>query len=207
MPDFQPMKMRILSLIFVYAVVAGCSEQHNLPQLSSQSVVLAFGDSLTYGSGAPRGKDYPNILAQLTGLTVVNAGVPGEISSDGLKRLPALLDEHNPELVVLIHGGNDLLRKLEPETIYSNLDAMVRLVQEKGISVIMLGVPEPGLFLSSAYFYSAIAKDRKVSIDTEILPSILANNQLKSDLIHPNKEGYRLIAQAIYLLLEESGAI
>jgi lysophospholipase L1-like esterase len=203
----QPMKTRILYLIFIYVIIGGCSEQPHLPQLSSQAVILAFGDSLTYGSGAPRGKDYPSILSQLTGLKVVNAGVPGEMSNDALKRFPPLLDEHNPELVVLIHGGNDLLRRLDPETIHSNLDSMIRIAQKRGISVILLGVPEPGLFLSSADFYSAIAKDRKISIDTEILPTILANNQLKSDMIHPNKEGYRLIAQAVYLLLEERGAL
>lgn len=201
------MKTQILFLIFIYAVMGGCSEQPQLPHLSNQAVILAFGDSLTYGSGASREEDYPSVLAQLTGLTVINAGVPGEISKDGLKRLPTLLDEHNPDLVVLIHGGNDLLRKLDPETIRNNLDSMIRIAQEKRISVIMLGVPEPGLFLSSADLYSALAKERKISIDTEILPTTLTKNRLKSDMIHPNKEGYRLIAQAVYQLLEDSGAL
>lgn len=201
------MKIRILFIIFFYAVIGGCSEQPRLPALSNQAVILAFGDSLTYGSGAARGKDYPSILAQLTGLTVVNAGVPGEISKDGLKRLPSLLDGHNPEILVLIHGGNDLLRKMEPEAIRSNLDSMIRIAQEKGISAIMLGVPDPGLFLSSADFYGALAQERKIPINTEIIPTILANNRLKSDLIHPNKEGNQLIAQAVYQLLEDSGAL
>jgi len=81
-------------------------------KLSQEAIILAFGDSLTYGTGASKGANYPSVLSALSTHTVINAGISGEISSNGLSRLPALLDKHQPELLILIHGGNDMLRKI-----------------------------------------------------------------------------------------------
>jgi acyl-CoA thioesterase-1 len=201
------MRKKLLSLIFLS--LTACSDSpKNLTKLPSDAVILAFGDSLTYGTGASGLKDYPNILAELTSLKVINEGVPGEISSEGLKRLPALLDEYQPKLLILIHGGNDMLRKIPPEQTADHLNKMVEEAASRHIDVVMLGVPQPNLWmLASADFYQRIAEDRNVPVDLNTLPDILGNNNLKSDMIHPNDAGYQLMADNIFKLLREAGAL
>ena len=187
--------------------LAACDDPPKTSRLSADATILAFGNSLTYGTGAPRDQSYPTILQELTGRKVINAGVPGEVSAAGLKRLPALLEEHQPALVVLIHGGNDFLWRNDNEQTAANLEAMVKIAREQGAIVALAGVPKPGTFLGSAAFYKEVATRHKLPIDTEILPEILGDRKLKSDPIHPNAQGYRKLAEAVYNLLSRAGAI
>ena len=195
------------SLLFL--VLTSCSKPpETLPKLPEDAVILAFGDSLTYGTGASSFHDYPSMLAGLTEREVINEGVPGEVSGDGLKRLPALLDEYQPELLILIHGGNDMLRKIPSEQTIVNLSKMIDEAKSRNIAVVMLGVPQPNLFgLSSADFYQTIAENQRILADFDTLPDILADNGMKSDMIHPNDAGYQRMADNIFKLLRESGAI
>ena len=157
-----------------------------------------IGDSITHGNGAGPAEDYPAVLAATTGLTVVNAGVPGEVTADGRERLPALLDRLRPDLLLLCHGGNDLLRKLGPDSIRRNLGAMVDMAHARGIPVMLIGVPQPGLFmLKSAEVYGDIAASYGLPYDGSTLPDIYSDRQLKSDQIHPNAAGYRRLAEAV----------
>lgn len=179
-----------------------------LSRLPDNAVMLAFGDSLTYGTGASAEHDYPHILAQLSGREVINAGVPGEISGEGLKRLPALLDEYQPNLLILIHGGNDFLRKLPLDQTRENLKAMIAEAKQRNIAVVLLGVPQLGLmFLHSAEIYAEIAQSEKIPSDLETLPEIIASNALKSDAVHPNDQGYQRLAENIAALLKKQGAL
>ena len=138
---------------------------------------------------------------------MVNAGIPGETSGQGLRRLPALLAETTPSLVVLCHGGNDILRRMSLLQAASNLREMIRLIREAGAQVVMLGVPGFGLLLDSAPFYEKIAEQEQVPIDADILADILADNDLKSDNVHPNAAGYGKLAAAVAALLREHGAL
>lgn len=201
--------MKHIIVICIFILLSGCdSTTPKLTKLPADAVILAFGDSLTYGTGASREQDYPSILEQLTSLQVINAGIPGEISRDGLKRLPSLLGEHQPDLVILIHGGNDILRKIPTQQTADNINQMVELAHQQNIDVIMLGVPQFGLFLmSSADIYQQIAESRQIASDLETLPEILGNPALKSDMIHPNNQGYQTMAENIYRLLQEQGAL
>lgn len=199
-------KLVVYLLVFL---LSACGESERVfEKLSEDAVILAFGDSLTYGTGASKNDDYPNILSILSSHEVINAGIPGEISRDGLKRLPDLLDEYQPELLILIHGGNDILRKLPHQQTIDNLKQMIDLANQRDIKVVMLGVPKPGLFLiSSAELYQQVANEHKTPIDIETLPNILSSKQLKSDAIHPNSDGYRVMAESIYSLLINTGAL
>lgn len=179
-----------------------------LSKLPDDAVILAFGDSLTYGTGASSQHDYPHILAQLIGHEVINAGVPGEISGEGRQRLPALLDEYHPGLLILIHGGNDILRQIPADQTRDNLKAMIAEAKQRNISVVLIGVPKFGLvFLHSAEFYAELAKSENVPSDLESLPDILSSNELKSDTIHPNDQGYQRLAENIAALLQKQGAL
>ena len=190
-------------------LVSGCNDSSpTFNKLSQQAVILAFGDSLTYGTGASADSDYPTILSKLSGHEVINVGVPGEISSTGLKRLPALLEEYQPELLILIHGGNDFLRKIPKQQTKENLEQMIDEAKQRDIKVVLLGVPSSTLFLlSSAEIYQEIAEQQNTVIDLDTMPKILSSKELKSDTIHPNDQGYRLMAENIFNLLVDSGAL
>ena len=195
--------------VFLLFLVSGCSEKTpQLNRLSHNAIVVAFGDSLTYGTGAKDHETYPAQLEKLTGLQVINEGVPGEVSEQGLVRLPSVLDEHQPELLILCHGGNDMLRKRNKKSLEHNLTAMISEAQQRGIQVILIGVPEPALFLlESATLYEEVAKHKNIPIESAALPEIESNNDLKSDTIHPNAAGYRKLAEAVNNLLKKAGAL
>lgn len=199
---------RIIFLLFAILALPGCGDSGpGMAPLSGNAVVLAFGDSLTEGYGVNNNESYPARLASLSGLNVINAGVSGEVSALGLKRLPALLEKYSPDLVILCHGGNDMLRKKSMNEMETNIREMIRLARAQGADVIMLGVPKPGLFLSSLEVYERIAADTGVVFIDDLLPDVLGDKSLKSDTVHPNSQGYLVMAETIYTELEDRGAL
>lgn len=196
-------------MLLLAILLTACSDSKpRLPRLSSDAVILAFGDSLTFGTGADKGQSYPAVLAQLTGRTVINAGIPGEVTAEGMRRLPALLDRYKPGLLILCHGGNDLLRKINSGIIRANIETMISGASQRNIPTLLIGVPQPALmFLEAAAIYNNIAEEHDLIYEGEILPEVEADNRLKSDRIHPNAEGYKHMADAINQLLRESGAL
>ena len=188
-------------------VLAACDRGPSLPQLERQDVILAFGDSLTHGTGAGQDEAYPAVLARLTGRSVINAGVPGDTTADGLERLPDLLQQHRPRLVLLCLGGNDMLRKQPSETIESNLRQLVQAIRASGAEAVLIAVPEPRLFGGTPDFYQRIAEDMQLPLEAEIFDDVLKDNRLKSDPIHANAAGYRVVAERLAEFLRESGAL
>ena len=198
--------MRIL-LVLVLALCASCGKQAELQRLSEDAVVLAFGDSLTYGTGASEDESYPVQLESLIGRRVVRAGVPGEVTAQALARLPRALEEHAPRLLVLCIGGNDFLRRLGSAQAERNVRAMVKLAKDRGIDVVLLGTPEPGLTVSPPAFYESIAEEFGVPYEGGVIGEVLRDASLKSDPIHPNARGYRIIAERIAASLKRGGAL
>lgn len=207
------MKKIIFLTLLLLLTACGKSEKV-FSKLPNGAVIMAFGDSLTYGTGADKAQSYPSILAQLSSHTVINNGVAGEISADGLKRLPRLLDEQHPQMLILIHGGNDILRNIPREQTAANLTQMIAEAKKRNIKVVMLGVPKFGLFsvvglssFESAEIYQQVAEAEKVPIDLKSLPEIVSKQELKSDQVHPNAQGYQLLAEAVFELLKKTGAL
>jgi acyl-CoA thioesterase-1 len=188
-------------------LASGCGQKLKLPPLPPDAVLLAFGDSLTYGTGANEEESYPAQLARLTGRRVVREGVPGEVSEAGLARLPAALDEHKPRLLLLCHGGNDFLRRLPKDRAAANLRAMIKLAKARGVEVLLIGTPEPGLAVTPAAFYGEIAKEFRIPYESDVLGTILRDGSLKADQVHPNAKGYRMMAERVADLLKKSGAL
>ncbi|TMG77257.1 MAG: arylesterase [Betaproteobacteria bacterium] len=195
------------AIVLVLALAAACGGQPRLARLAPDAVVLAFGDSLTFGIGANPQESYPAQLEALIGRKVVASGVPGEVSTEGLARLSSAIDEAKPQLVILCHGGNDLLRKLDDAQAANNIRAMVRLAKARGAQVVLIGVPRPGLLPSAAGFYEDIARELGVPYEGTALRKILTDNALKSDLVHPNAAGYARLAEAVAALLKKAGAV
>lgn len=203
------MKIKYLfsGIIFLLLSACGGDATPTLSMLSDDAVILAFGDSLTHGNGANKDESYPAILQSLSGRSVINAGISGEESGPGLSRLPTALEKHEPSLLILCHGGNDLLNKRDKNQMESNIRAMIQLAKDKSIPVVMLGVPKPGLFLSSFELYKTIADSTDIIFLENLIPEVLGDKSLKSDTVHPNKEGYRMMAETIYASLQEAGAL
>jgi lysophospholipase L1-like esterase len=189
------------------ALLAACGSGAKLPPLPTEARVLAFGDSLTYGTGAQPEQSYPALLQALIGREVVNAGVPGETSAEGLARLPELLDEYQPALLLLCSGGNDFLRNLGEKGAADNVRAMVRLARDRGVGVVLIAVPKFGLTLSPPEFYEAIAEEFALPVEPGVLSRIIRDRELKSDSVHPNAAGYRLLAEAVAERLRAAGAV
>lgn len=198
---------RVGAAALAVLALAGCGGGAELSPLPPGAVILAFGDSLTHGTGAAAGESYPEVLARLTARPVVNAGVPGETTDAGLRRLPGVLEEVRPALVVLCHGGNDILRKQPRDRTSANLREMIRLVRAAGAQVVLVGVPRFSLFLDTAEFYEALADETGVPIESDVLAEVLSDNALKSDQVHPNAAGYARMAAAVKSLLVDRGAL
>ncbi len=165
---------------------------------------MAFGDSLTWGTGAPREASYPQTLASLLGIEVVNAGVPGELSAEGRRRLPGVLAEYRPALVILCHGGNDMLRRRSLDKLAENLRVMIESCRNAGADVVLVGVPQLGFTLEPPPLYDKIAAEYDIPYADDILADLLADRDFKSDTIHPNAAGYRRLARVLADLIVEA---
>lgn len=196
----------LFTLFVMVFIFAGCSSPRLAP-LPSDAVIIAFGDSLTAGYGVNKAASYPQVLQELTGLQVINAGVSGETSTQGLKRLPVLLEQYQPQLVILFEGGNDVLQKRPEEEIKQNLTAMIQLIKQSGADVLLIGVPEKKLFGSSLPLYDQLASELDVPLEEDIVANLMKRPSMKSDFVHFNSQGYAALAQAIYEKLQETGAI
>ena len=204
MNDFS---RRLLSLVLAAALAACGGSGPPMDKLADDAVVLAFGDSLTYGTGAAREESYPAQLERGIRRKVVNAGVPGETSAAGLERLAEVLDEVKPAMLILCHGGNDFLRKMDEARAASNVRAMIAMARDKQIAVVLLATPKPTLPPSVPAFYRQIAEEAGVPFEEAVVKKVLTDRDLKSDLVHPNAEGYRLIARTLEKMLRRSGAV
>lgn len=201
------LRERLVTGALVFLLLAGCVEQPALSPLRSDAVILAFGDSLTYGTGVGADNSYPAVLAKLTGRKVIRSGIPGEISAKGRERLASVLKDVKPDLVLICHGGNDVLRRLPPSKTEENLRAMINAVRASGAEVMLIAVPRFGLFPEPFEFYHRIQEDLAVPVEFDILSDLLADNAMKSDQVHFNVAGYRKMAEAAHQLMAEAGAL
>lgn len=205
MHRFRLVLLLILPLFTLLATA--CDRTPQLRPLPANAVILAFGDSLTHGNGAPDGQAYPDVLAGLLGRTVINAGVPGEISAEGRQRLPQLLELHRPDLVILCHGGNDFLRRLDRAETAANLTAMIEQIRAAGADVVLVGVPEFGFVLKPPPFYGEIAARFGLPFEAKIVSELLGDRDFKSDTIHPNAAGYHRMAEALHRLIKAANGL
>lgn len=201
--------MRYYGLLLGLALLqlSACSSGPVLPTLPKDGVVLAFGDSLTFGTGAGPDQSYPAVLSRLIGRRVVNAGIPGEVSAEGLRRLPSILETVKPSLVILCHGANDLMQGMDQGRTADNLRAMLALIREGGAAALLVSVPAIGLSLTPPPFYDQVAGEAEIPCERKALSRIIAKPSLKSDIVHPNAAGYRELAEALADLLHRSKAL
>jgi len=194
----------VLLLAALLGLLPACERAPRLAPLGPGTTIVAFGDSLTHGNGAREGEAYPDVLAALLDIPVVNAGVPGETSSEGLARLPKVLETHHPDLVILCEGGNDFLRRQSHDQLFANLREMVGLIRASGADVVLVGVPQLGLFIDTHPGYEQLAEELKLPYEGEIVADLLGDRDFKSDTIHPNAAGYQRMAEAIFAVIDKA---
>ena len=190
-------------LLMIFAMIALIiffkKETPEVIKLNSTDKILAFGDSITYGYGEGRNESYPYLLSRDIHTQVINAGINGETSQEGLQRLPALLEDSSIKLILLCFGSNDILQKVPLVELKSNLKKMIHIAKAKNIDVILISVPKISpLGLSSLALYSTVADEEHVELMNDLLVHVLSRSSLKNDYIHPNAKGYRYMADKIY---------
>ncbi|MEO5672877.1 MAG: arylesterase [Ramlibacter sp.] len=205
-------RRRILLASFFSATLVACGRgKPKLAAIPPGATVLALGDSITFGTGATPETSYPTVLAGLTGWQVVNAGIPGDTSAGALARLPALLQEHTPKLVIVSIGGNDFLRRLSMSDTRANIRSICQQAAASGAQVLLVGIPEVSAVaalarsLSDHAMYEELGKELKVTLHPKGWAAVLSDPSLRSDPIHANAQGYAKFAQGLADTAKDAG--
>jgi len=168
------------------------------PEKANYQTIICFGDSLTYGTGAGKGMDYPSQLSKLIGRPVLNAGVPGDTTARALKRLARDVLSKKPDMVLITLGGNDLKNGVSGDVAFRNLTRIVVSIQDSGAKVIIGGIKFPFRDRGFGKGYQELADETGALLIPDIFEGIMGKRKLMSDAIHPNDAGYKIIAQRFY---------
>lgn len=195
MKKFSSQFIVILSILML---TAGCAKKEVNNIGSCGTNIVCYGDSITFGYGAGTGEDYPSFLAKLVNAPVINVGIDGDTTSEGLKRIYSDVLDRNPLLVIIEFTGNDFLRQVPMEETTKNIGEMIDKIEAKGAMVALVDISAGLLLKGYRQEFGRIARKKNVIFIPGILSGIVTNPSLKSDFLHPNASGYKMIAQKIY---------
>jgi lysophospholipase L1-like esterase len=192
-----------LSTIFLFwacFLLAACGGSE--PVTLSGENIICFGDSLTYGTGAAQNKSYPAQLSAMTDQPVINAGIPGNTTADGLERLETDVLEKSPRIVLITLGGNDLKNGVHKDVAFMNLKTIIEAIQAEGGLVVLGGVKFIILDKGYGEMYKKLAKETDIILMPNILGGLIGKDKYMSDPIHPNGAGYEIMAQKFHKAIE-----
>ncbi len=183
----------ILSILFV-----GCfkPEIKNLDARGAN--IICFGDSITFGYGANPGEDYPVALRKMVRFPVINAGVDGDTTFSALERLENDVLLKNPRLVIVEFCGNDFLKKIPKEDTVRNLKVIIERIQNKGAMVALVDISAGMFFSEYRAAFKKLAAEKKAIFVSGVLNRIITNPAMKSDFLHPNARGYKIVASRVH---------
>jgi len=196
-------KLVIIFLILLFVVVFSTwffssrnKEIKNYPY-SFDGPIVAFGDSLVVGVGSENAGGFVGLLSEKIGEPIINEGRSGDTTISAIQRVDDVL-EKDPKMVILLLGGNDYLRRIPKEKTFENLGKMIEVFQENGAVVVVLGVR--GGLLKDSYDsdFEDLSEKYQTLYVSNVLLGLLGKNEYMSDEIHPNDEGYKLIAGRVY---------
>ena len=199
------MKILFISILAVMLLVAGAyfaytksvvKKPVSCQSLSPRPVIVAFGDSLVVGYGAPEGEGFVDDLSTSIRTPILNAGIVGNTTADGLTRIQEVLDQ-KPDIVLLLLGGNDALRKIPLAQTSANLDSILKTLSDKKITIVLLA--PPGGLLSDPYapLYKALAKKYSTELVPNVLGRLIGHSEFMTDTVHPNSVGYKKLAEKV----------
>jgi len=193
------MKKPLLILLVTVILYSGYRMVYVPPQVEVGSIpyisIICFGDSLTFGTGAAAGMDYPTQLSKMIAKPVINAGVPGDTTARALKRLQRDVLSRSPDMVLITLGGNDLKNGVAKNIAFKNLKRIVESIQGQGARVIIGGLKFPMRDRGFARGYKDLADQTGAGLIPDIFKDIMGNRKLMSDPIHPNGDGYKIMAE------------
>lgn len=191
----------VVILLGSWFLFSGGNEITNYP--SDGTTIVAFGDSLIEGVGATAGNDLISQLERGISQPIINLGVSGDTTANGLSRVDVVI-EQDPKVVILLLGGNDAIQNVSLETTLANLDAIITQIHEAGAVVVLLGVR--GGILGDSYksMYEDLAEVHGTLYVSDVLSGVFGRPNLMSDPIHPNNEGYRKIYERVLPVLESA---
>ena len=205
---FKPLYTVFLALLLLCGLSACSKPETALPV---QTTVLILGDSLTQGVGASSAQtNYPALLKQKTRWNIINGGVSGNTSAQALARLPELLQQHQPKLVIISIGGNDFLQRLSNSDTQANIAQSIALSQQSGAQVLLVAVPELTLAAAVGHpndhaMYAQLAQSHQVHLLEDAWSDVLADETLRSDAVHANDAGYQTFTKLLTKRLEQIG--
>ncbi|MFY0991109.1 arylesterase [Halomonas sp. C05BenzN] len=199
---WYPLALAWLALVLVLAGAPAHAE--------SRPVLLVLGDSLSAAYGIERQEGWVSLLeARLDGkVQMVNASISGETSGGGASRLPELLGQHEPDIVLLELGGNDGLRGLPPGQFEANLATMIEASREAGAEVLLLGIdipPNYGQAYRDAFtgVFHRLADEYELALVPFLLEGVaLEDGLMQSDGIHPTAAAQPIILDNVWPALE-----
>ena len=198
----RKMKKIIYFILACVILLAGykfiTSTHQDFDNLSAGQKIIAFGDSLTYGTGATSGKDYPSQLSKMVSRPVINAGISGDTTARALERLERDVLAYSPDIVLITLGGNDLKNGIDAEAAFENLKMIVNLIHNQGARVIIGGLSIPFRDRGFGKGFKKLADETDAVLIPNILDGIMGNRKLMSDPIHPNDAGYKIMAERFY---------
>ena len=204
----KPLYAVFFALLLLCGLSACSKPETTLP---AQTTVLILGDSLTQGVGASSAQtNYPALLKQQSQWNIINGGVSGNTSAQALTRLPELLQQHQPKLVIISIGGNDFLQRLSNSDTQANIAQSIALSQQSGAQVLLVAVPELTLAAAVGHpndhaMYAQLAQSHQVHLLEDAWSDVLADDTLRSDAVHANDAGYQTFAKLLAERLEQIG--
>ncbi len=197
------MKKIVAGLIILmglfYFVRGGKTNIKNFP--NDNRSVVAFGDSLTAGYGAPAGSSYPDVLAQKISRPVMNLGVSGETAAAAPARIDQVLREQ-PYMVLIEFGANDHMRQQSRQAAINAVAQIVDEVQAAGAIAVIVDTGGPGMG-EYTKAYKQMAKEKGALFVPGIIKGIFYKPSLKSDQVHPNAQGYALVADKVHKVIKD----
>ncbi|MHB1316791.1 MAG: GDSL-type esterase/lipase family protein [Minisyncoccota bacterium] len=164
--------------------------------------MVAFGDSLIEGVGATSGNDFVSQLSRKIGEPIINLGISGNTTEQGLARVNDI-QKYKPKIVLVLLGGNDYLRKVNKAETFKNLEDIITKIQSTGAVAVLLGIQ--GGILGDPYEkeFEILAKRKGAVYVPNVLEGLFGNSKYMSDAIHPNDIGYEKISEKIYPYLKK----
>jgi len=191
----------LLSTLLV--LLSGCGQENKQSGIPRGASVLAIGNSVTFGTGAEKGHDFPAKLAAMTRWTIHNHGIPGDTAAGVSERIVAALAETQPVLVLLEIGGNDFMRRTPEAEVKERIRTILKQIRSQGIPVVLVAVPQFSPLgavlgrLPDAPLYAELGREEQVAVVSDVLGDVLSEDKLKADAIHPNSAGYKQLAEGI----------